>query len=51
MLILIIILLLVFGGGGGYYGYNQWGATGGAGIGFGTVLLVILAVYLLGGSR
>ena len=51
MLLLIIILLLVFGGGGGYYGYNHWGAPGGAGIGFGTILLIILVVYLLGGIR
>ena len=51
MLILIIILLLVFGGGGGYYGYNHWGTSGGAGIGLGTILLIALVVYLLGGSR
>ena len=51
MLLLIIILLLVFGGGGGYYGYNHWGATGGTGIGLGTIVLIVLVVYLLGGSR
>ena len=49
MLLLIIILLLLFGGGGGYYGYGRWGARGGTGIGLGTILLIVLAVYLLGG--
>ena len=29
MLLLIIILVLLFGGGGGYYGYSNYGATGG----------------------
>jgi hypothetical protein len=47
MLLLIIILLLVFGGGGGYYGYSRWGTGGGLGI-FGTVVLVVLVLYLLG---
>ena len=50
MLLLIILLLLVFGGGGGYYGYSQWGPGGGLGI-FGTVLLVAVVVYLVGGVR
>jgi hypothetical protein len=50
MLLLIIILVLLFGGGGGYYGYSRWGAGGGIGI-LGTVLLIVLAVYLLGGVR
>jgi hypothetical protein len=50
MLLLIILLLLVFGGGGGYYGYSQWGPGGGLGI-FGTVLLVTVVVYLVGGVR
>jgi hypothetical protein len=48
MLLLIIILLLVLGAGGGYYGHTRWGYRGGAGIGLGTVLLVLLVVYLLG---
>ena len=47
MLLLIIILLLVFGGGGGYYGYSRWGTGGGLGI-VGTVLLIVLVLYLLG---
>lgn len=48
MLLLIILLVLLFGGGGGYYGYSRWGAGGGLGI-LGTVLLIVLVVYLLGG--
>ena len=51
MLLLIIILILVFGGGGGYYGHSRWGPSGGAGIGLGTILLVVLLVYALGGLR
>jgi hypothetical protein len=50
MLLLIIILVLLFGGGGGYYGYSRWGTGGGLGI-VGTVLLIVLVVYLLGGLR
>jgi len=50
MLLLIIILILLFGGGGGYYGYSRWGSRGGFGI-FGTVLLIVLVMYLLGAVR
>ena len=50
MLLLIIILLLLFGGGGGYYGYSRWGTRGGLGI-VGTVVVIALVVYLLGGLR
>jgi len=50
MLLIILILVLLFAGGGGYYGYSRWGAGGGLGI-VGTVLLILLAVYLLGGLR
>ena len=50
MLLLIIVLLLLFGGGGGYYGYSRWGRSGGLGI-FGTVLLIIVVMYLLGVVR
>ena len=49
MLILLIILLLLFAGGGGYYGHWRWGPGGGAGIWLGTILIVLLVVYLLGG--
>jgi hypothetical protein len=48
MLILIIVLVLLLGGGGGYYGHNRWGYRGGAGIGLGTILLILLVAYLLG---
>jgi hypothetical protein len=50
MLLLIVILLLLFGGGGGYFGYSRWGARGGLGI-VGTVLVVALVLYLVGGLR
>jgi hypothetical protein len=43
--------LLVLGGGGGYFGHSRWGYRGGAGIGLGTILLIVLVVYLLGGLR
>jgi hypothetical protein len=49
MLLLLIVLLLVLGG-GGYYGYSRWGTGGGLGI-VGTVVLVAVVVYLLGGLR
>lgn len=48
MLILLIILLLVLGAGGGYYGHSRWGYSGGAGIGLGTILLVLLVAWLVG---
>ncbi|MGE5849904.1 MAG: DUF3309 domain-containing protein [Candidatus Methylomirabilota bacterium] len=50
MLWLIILLVLLFGGGGGYYGYSRWGPGGGLGI-VGTVLLVVVVLYLVGGLR
>jgi hypothetical protein len=50
MLLLIIVLLLLFGVGGGYYGYSRWGTGGGLGI-FGTVVLIVLVLYLFGGLR
>src|ERR1700682_555249 len=49
-ILLIILLVLLFGGGGGYYGYSRWGTGGGMGI-VGTVLLILLVVYLVGGLR
>jgi hypothetical protein len=48
MLIVIILLILLLGGGGGYYGHTRWGPGGGAGIGFSTILLVLLIAWLLG---
>jgi hypothetical protein len=50
LILLIIVLVLLFGGGGGYYGYSRWGYGGGLGI-FGTVLLIVLVLYLLGMLR
>ncbi len=51
MLILLIVLLLLIGGGGGYYGHSRWGYQGSAGIGLGTILLIIFLVWMLGGIR
>ena len=47
-IILIIILVLLLGGGGGYYGHSRWGYRGGAGVGLGTILLILLIAYLVG---
>ena len=49
MLIIIIVLLLLMGTGGGYYGHRRWGYGGSAGVGLGTILLIVLVVYMLGG--
>jgi hypothetical protein len=48
MLILLIVLLLVLGAGGGYYGNSRWGYSGGAGVGLGTIVVVLLVAYMLG---
>lgn len=48
MLLLIIVVLLLLAGGGGYYGHSRWGYRGGAGIGLGTILLILLVIYMLG---
>ena len=48
-ILVIILLLLLLGGGGGYYGYSRWGTGGGVGI-FGLVLIILLVIYLLGGT-
>jgi hypothetical protein len=47
MLLLIIILAFLFARGGGYYGYSRWGAGGGLGI-VGTIVLIVLVLYLPG---
>jgi hypothetical protein len=49
-LLVLILLVLLLGGGGGYYGYSRWGPGGGLGI-VGTVLLVVVLLYLFGGLR
>jgi hypothetical protein len=50
LLLLIILLILLVGGGGGYYGYSRWGYGGGLGI-LGTVLVIVLVLYLVGAIR
>lgn len=50
MLLLLILLVVLFAGGGGYYGYSRWGTGGGLGI-VGTVLLVVVVLYLFGGMH
>jgi hypothetical protein len=50
MLWLILLLVLLFGGGGGYYGYSRWGTGGGLGI-VGTVIVIVLILYFVGGMR
>jgi hypothetical protein len=52
MLILIIVILLLCGAlGGGYWGRGneRFGYAGGGGIGLGTVLLICVIIYVLGG--
>jgi hypothetical protein len=44
-LLLIVLLVLLLGGGG--FSYHTWGPMGG-GISVGTVLIIILILYLLG---
>jgi hypothetical protein len=44
MLLLVIILILLFGGFGAFH---AWGPMGG-GISIGTILLIVLVLYLLG---
>ena len=51
MLIVLIIVIILLAGGGGYWGHSRWGYSGGAGIGLGTILLILLIVYLMGGLR
>ena len=50
LLIIVLLLVLVFGGGGGYYGYSRWGPRGGLGV-VGTVLLIVVVLYLVGALR
>jgi hypothetical protein len=47
-ILIIILLILLLGGGGGYWGYSRWGGPGLGGV-LGVVLVVVLAVWLLGG--
>jgi uncharacterized spore protein YtfJ len=49
MLLIIVVLVLVFGFGGGYWGYNRYQGNWayGGGFGLGSILLVILVLWLL----
>lgn len=47
-ILIIVVLILLFGGGGGYYGYNRYGGRG-LGSVLGIVLVVLIAIWLLGG--
>ena len=47
MLILVIGLVLLGGFGGGYVGNRQWGSNGGFGVGIGTILIILLILFLL----
>lgn len=47
-ILIIVLVILLIGGGGGYYGHSRWGPSGGAGIGLGTVLAIVLIAWLLG---
>lgn len=48
LLILLVIVLLLLASGGGYYGYGRWGYTGGAGVSLGTIVIILLVLYLMG---
>jgi hypothetical protein len=47
LIVIIIILVLVFGGGGGYYAHSNYGSRGLGGV-LGTVLIVVVVLWLLG---
>lgn len=47
LIVIVIILVLLFGGGGGYYAHSQYGLPGLGGA-LGTVLIVLVVVWLLG---
>jgi len=49
-IVLIIVLVLVFGGGFGYWGNRQYGTNypyAGPGLSIGTILVLLLILYLL----
>lgn len=48
LIVIIVVLLLLFGGGGGYYGYRRYGGSG-LGSVLGLVLIILLALWFLGG--
>jgi hypothetical protein len=48
LLLLIVVLFVIFGGGGGYYAHSRYGGAGLGGV-FGTVLIILLVIWLVGG--
>jgi hypothetical protein len=50
IILLVVGLVVVLGGGGGYYGLSRCSGRGASGIA-GTVLIVLIAVLLLGGTQ
>lgn len=50
LLIAIVLVVLLCGGGGTYHTWNTYGpAYGGAGL-IGTILIIVLVIYLLRGG-
>ena len=47
LIVIIIILLLLFGGGGGYYAHRSYGMMGLGGV-LGTVLFILVVLWLVG---
>ncbi len=47
-ILIIVLLIVLLGGGGGYYGYRSYGGAGLGGA-LGLVVVVLLAVWLVGG--
>jgi uncharacterized membrane protein YccC len=50
LVLLVVLLVLLFGGGGGYYGYSRYGGRG-AGSVVGTLLVILLVAWVLGGMQ
>jgi hypothetical protein len=48
LILIIILVLLIFGGGGGYYAHRSYGLPGLGGV-LGTVLIILLLLWLFGG--
>jgi hypothetical protein len=47
-LLILVVLVVVFGGGGGYYALGRYGGAGLGGV-LGTVLIILLGIWLVGG--
>lgn len=50
LIVIIILVLLIVGGGGGYYAHRSYGLPGLGGV-LGTVLLILVLLWLFGGLR